>query len=62
VQPGDPGHPFGQPGPDQLPAGGVLHLDIVMIFGPVVTDEPHELDLPPAARNTVGSPRELTAA
>jgi hypothetical protein len=39
-----------------------MYLHVVMVFGPVVTDEPHRIDLPPAARNTVGSPREITAA
>ena len=41
VQPGDPGDPFRQPRPGQHPARLVLHLDVVMIFSPVIADEQH---------------------
>jgi hypothetical protein len=52
VQPGRPGHPFGQPPRRQPVSRGVHDLDVVMIFCPVITDEHHRgpllLPLPPA--------------
>jgi hypothetical protein len=39
MKPGDPGHPLGQPGLAQPPPHHVLHLHIMMIFSPVVTNE-----------------------
>ena len=39
VQPGHPGHAFGQPGLRQPTARGVHQLDVVMILGPVVPNE-----------------------
>jgi hypothetical protein len=39
VQPCDAHHAFGQPRPTQPPPGLVLQLDVVMVFGPVVSHE-----------------------
>jgi hypothetical protein len=39
VQPGDPRDPFGQLGLAQHPTRGILHLDVVVVFRPVVSDE-----------------------
>jgi hypothetical protein len=39
VQPGHPGHALGQPGLGQAAAGGVHHLHIVVVFGPVVSHQ-----------------------
>jgi hypothetical protein len=39
VQLRDPLHPLGQPRHGQFPACLVLDLDIVMVFGPVITDQ-----------------------
>jgi hypothetical protein len=41
VHRGDPGHPLGQPPPHETLTVLIDDLDIVMIFGPVVTDEQH---------------------
>jgi len=41
MQSGDPGDPFRQRGPTQPPACLVLHLDVVVVLGPVVSDEQH---------------------
>ncbi|WP_406707874.1 hypothetical protein [Streptomyces halobius] len=39
VEPGDAGDSFGQVRGGQLAAGLVLELDVVVVFGPVVTDQ-----------------------
>jgi hypothetical protein len=39
VEPGDPRDPFGQLGLAQHPTRGILHLDVVVILGPVVANE-----------------------
>jgi hypothetical protein len=41
VEPDDPGHTLGQPGLAQPAPGVVLHLHIVMILSPVITNEQH---------------------
>ena len=41
VQPGQPGHSFGQPPRRETVSCGVHDLDVVMIFCPVITDEQH---------------------
>jgi hypothetical protein len=41
VQPGHPGHALGQPRPTQPLAVAVEDLDVVVVLGPVVTDEQH---------------------
>jgi hypothetical protein len=41
VQPGHPGHALVEPAPDQASSGGVHHLHVVMILGPVVPDKQH---------------------
>ena len=41
MQPGDPGHTFGQPGLGQPASRPVLDLDIVMLQRPVITHEQH---------------------
>ena len=50
VQPGDPHDALRQPGLAQRSARLLLHLHIVVIFSPVVTDEQHLP--PPACRGT----------
>ena len=43
MQPGHPGHPFGQPSPGQHFASLVHHLHIMVIFSQVIADEnPHQ--------------------
>ena len=39
VQPGDPRHALGQPGLGQPAPGGVHHLHVVVVLGPVIPDE-----------------------
>jgi hypothetical protein len=41
MQPGHPGRALGQPRPRQRPAAGLHQLDIMMIFGPVITHQQH---------------------
>ena len=41
VQPGEPGDPLREPRPGQHPAPLVLHLDVVMIFSPVIPGKQH---------------------
>jgi len=41
VEAGHPVHPLGQPGRADRPAVFVLHLDVVMVFCPVVSNEQH---------------------
>jgi hypothetical protein len=41
VQPGHSSQAFVQPGPAQPTPGGVHHLHIVVILGPVISDEQH---------------------
>jgi hypothetical protein len=41
VQPGHPGHALGQPRPTQPLPVAVEDLDVVVVLGPVVTDEQH---------------------
>jgi hypothetical protein len=54
VQPGNPGHSLGQPRPCQHPARLVLHLHVMMIFSPIVTDEQH----PASSLDTVTNSRQ----
>jgi hypothetical protein len=49
VELGDPGDAFGQAGLGQPASGAVLDLDVVVVLGPVVTDEQHCCSLLPAA-------------
>ena len=53
VQPGDAHHPLGQPRPSQPPAGRILQLHVVVVFGPVVAHE-QQPDLP--SRSDVPAP------
>ena len=53
VQPGDPRDPFGQLRPAQHPAGLVLHLDVVVLLGPVVADE--QQPSPPSIADTMSA-------
>src|SRR5208283_1390066 len=58
VQPGDPGHPLGQPCLGQRAPGLVHQLDVVMILRPIVSHE-QQLDLSHlAVIGSVGSVRE----
>src|SRR6266496_3250653 len=54
VQTRDPGHTLRQPATGQPPTGLILHLDIVMGLGPVITNEQHP------ASSTIGTPDART--
>ena len=61
VQPGDPGDPLRQPRPCQHPALLILHLDVVMIFRPVIPDEQHtSLPFDPSPQLTARQREENT--
>ena len=61
MKPGDPRHALAQPGPPEHPARPVLHLHIMMIFGPVITSEQH-CHLPRSAPLAAAAPRRTPAA
>jgi hypothetical protein len=60
VQPIDPCHPLSQSGPGQHPAGPILHLDVVVIFGPIIANKKHSASSSTSINMAVAS-REIPA-
>ena len=61
VQPGHPGHALGQPRPAQPLPVAVEDLDVVVVLGPVVTDEQHRHCLLTVNSTVDGSAEQTTA-